>query len=176
MTLRGYDEVPHNLKALFLCYLARISWTTNFFCSCTNKFPKLLETVTVIFVSVIASIVFMKHLREIPHIFVANLALFDLGVMSMDVFALIGAIRGDTFLPEFPVLCEISGIICMLSCFGSLWTMMFVAVNRLDTFFWQSLGIPLGFLAVWEVFTTRKKKFFFRRASKFKVVLGCISI
>ncbi|XP_075247468.1 melatonin receptor type 1C-like [Convolutriloba macropyga] len=79
---------------------------------------------------VIASIIFMKHLRQIPHIFVANLAMFDLGVMSMNSFALIGVFCGDTFLPSYPILCEMSGVICMLSCFGSLWTMMFVAINR----------------------------------------------
>ncbi|XP_063728650.1 melatonin receptor type 1B-B-like [Symsagittifera roscoffensis] len=79
---------------------------------------------------VIASVAVVKNLRKLPHLFVINLAICDLGVMSMHVFVLIGAIYGDTFLKDRYVMCEVSGIVCMLSCFGSLWTMMFVAVNR----------------------------------------------
>jgi len=72
----------------------------------------------------------VKHLRQIPHLFVINLAICDLGVMSMNVFAYTGIFYGDTILAHNKVLCEISGTICMLGCFGSLWTMMFVAINR----------------------------------------------
>ncbi|XP_075262579.1 melatonin receptor type 1C-like [Convolutriloba macropyga] len=79
---------------------------------------------------VIASIALVKHLRQVPHLFVVNLAISDLGVMMMNVFVLIGVFFGDTVLPRYPWLCELSGAFCMLSCFGSLWTMMFVAVNR----------------------------------------------
>ncbi|XP_075264359.1 melatonin receptor type 1B-like [Convolutriloba macropyga] len=80
--------------------------------------------------SVIASVCFVKHLRQIPHLFVINLAICDLGVMSMNVFAYLGIFYGDTILAQNKVLCEVSGTICMLGCFGSLWTMMFVAINR----------------------------------------------
>lgn len=79
---------------------------------------------------VIASVAFMRHLRQIPHIFVVNLAVFDLGVMGMNCFVLVGCFTGDTFWTSHPLLCEISGVMCMMSCFGSLWTMMFVAINR----------------------------------------------
>ncbi|XP_063727274.1 melatonin receptor type 1B-A-like [Symsagittifera roscoffensis] len=79
---------------------------------------------------VLASLVFMSHLRQLAHLFLANLALFDLGVMFMNCIALTGVVWGDSVMRDNPVLCEVSGIICMVACFGSLWTMMFVAINR----------------------------------------------
>ncbi|XP_075249488.1 melatonin receptor type 1B-B-like [Convolutriloba macropyga] len=50
--------------------------------------------------------------------------------MAMNSFVLYGAIFGGSLLANNEVLCEISAIVCMISCFGSLWTMMFVAINR----------------------------------------------
>ena len=50
---------------------------------------------------------FMKHLRQLAHLFVANLALFDLGVMFMNSIALIGVIYGDRVMLENPILCEV---------------------------------------------------------------------
>ena len=75
----------------------------------------------------------MKKLRQLHHVFFVNLALCDFGVMIMDVFVLLGAIYGREFYLERPMLCEINGFICMISCFGSLWTMMFIAINRLTS-------------------------------------------
>ncbi|XP_063727463.1 leukotriene B4 receptor 1-like [Symsagittifera roscoffensis] len=83
---------------------------------------------------VIFSIALVRHLRELHHLFVANLALFDLGNMGMFCFMLYGAIFGGEFLATHRVICELSAILCMMSCFGSLWTMMFVAINRLIEF------------------------------------------
>ena len=51
---------------------------------------------TGMFVSVIASIALVKHLRQVPHLFVVNLAISDLGVLMMNVFVLIGVFFGDT--------------------------------------------------------------------------------
>ncbi|XP_075254806.1 melatonin receptor type 1B-B-like [Convolutriloba macropyga] len=79
---------------------------------------------------VMASVIFTKHLRELHHVFIVVLAVFDLGVMTMNVFVLLGTIYGDTFLPNNPILCEVSGIICMVGCVGSIWAMMFIAINR----------------------------------------------
>ncbi|XP_075248454.1 uncharacterized protein LOC142341411 [Convolutriloba macropyga] len=55
---------------------------------------------------VIVSLMFMKHLRQLAHLFVANLALFDLGVMFMNSIALIGVIYGDRVMLENPILCD----------------------------------------------------------------------
>ncbi|XP_075254805.1 melatonin receptor type 1B-A-like [Convolutriloba macropyga] len=79
---------------------------------------------------VIGSIIFVKPLKQLHHAFLILLATCDLGVMAMQCFQLLGTIFGDTFLPQHPVLCELSGMVCMTSCFGSLWTMMFIAINR----------------------------------------------
>ena len=99
----------------------------NGFCELFDKFLSLQKFG---FVSVLASLVFMSHLRQLAHLFLANLALFDLGVMFMNCIALTGVVWGDSVMRDNPVLCEVSGIICMVACFGSLWTMMFVAINR----------------------------------------------
>ncbi|XP_063722330.1 melatonin receptor type 1B-A-like [Symsagittifera roscoffensis] len=79
---------------------------------------------------IIAVVVMFKHLREVPHLLVINLAVSDLGVMLMSGLELIGVFYGDTFLPKYPLLCEFSGVLCMSCCFASLWTMMFIAINR----------------------------------------------
>ena len=81
-------------------------------------------------IAVIGSIIFVKPLKQLHHAFLILLATCDLGVMAMQCFQLLGTIFGDTFLPQHPVLCELSGMVCMTSCFGSLWTMMFIAINR----------------------------------------------
>ena len=86
-------------------------------------------------VSAICLILFVKELRQLHHVFFVNLALCDFGVMVMNVFALLGAINGENFYLERPMLCEISGFICMISCFGSLWTMMVIALNRFHWFY-----------------------------------------
>ena len=83
-------------------------------------------------ISAIGLILFVKRLRQRHHVFFANLALCDFGVMVMNVFALLGAINGKNFYMERPMLCEISGFICMISCFGSLWTMAVIALNRFN--------------------------------------------
>ena len=84
--------------------------------------------------SAIALILFVKELRQLHHVFFINLAICDFGVMVMDVFVLLGATFGKGFYMDRPILCEISGFVCMMSCFGSLWTMMFIAINRLVLF------------------------------------------
>ena len=86
-------------------------------------------------ISAICLILFVKELRQLHHAFFVNLALCDFGVMVMDVFALLGAVNGKNFYLERPMLCEISGFICMMSCFGSLWTMMVIALNRFNRFY-----------------------------------------
>ena len=95
------------------------------------------------FFSVIFSIALVRRLRELHHLFVANLALFDLGNMGMFCFMLYGAIFGGEFLATHRVICELSAILCMMSCFGSLWTMMFVAINRFILFNLNSLFVFL---------------------------------
>ena len=80
--------------------------------------------------AVIISIIVMKHLRQLHHLLLINLAIFDLVTMSMGGFALLGVFYGDTLLPQNRLLCEISGVICMPSCFGGGWTMMLIAINR----------------------------------------------
>ncbi|XP_075243853.1 melatonin receptor type 1C-like [Convolutriloba macropyga] len=79
---------------------------------------------------VIASIAFVKNLRQVPHLFVVNLAIADLGGLVRNCFILTGVFYGDTVLPKNQALCELSGMVCILACFGSLWTMMFIAINR----------------------------------------------
>ena len=96
------------------------------------EYPYLLTVYkfTVFHDEVIAVVVMFKHLREVPHLLVINLAVSDLGVMLMSGLELIGVFYGDTFLPKYPLLCEFSGVLCMSCCFASLWTMMFIAINR----------------------------------------------
>ena len=96
------------------------------------------------YVLAIGLIVFVKQLRQLHHVFFVNLALCDFGVMVMDVFVLLGAIYGRDFYLERPMLCEISGFICMMSCFGSLWTMMFIAINRLNFYTEPCMKISHG--------------------------------
>ncbi|XP_075262843.1 melatonin receptor type 1C-like [Convolutriloba macropyga] len=50
--------------------------------------------------------------------------------MMRGCFMLLGSLYGDTPYRENPLLCEINGMICTLACCGSLWTMMFIAINR----------------------------------------------
>ncbi|XP_075258788.1 melatonin receptor type 1B-like [Convolutriloba macropyga] len=79
---------------------------------------------------VIASIVFMKHMRQLHHVFLANLAVFDLAVMVMFGYMLYGGLYGGEEFKENKEFCNFTAIICSMSCFGSLWSMMFVALNR----------------------------------------------
>ena len=78
----------------------------------------------------IGSILFVKSLRQLHHVFIINLAMCDFGVMVMDIFVLIGAFYGEKPFADHPMLCEVCGFICLLSCFGSLWSMMFISINR----------------------------------------------
>ena len=97
-----------------------------------NLLAKLDSFQTACSISAIGLILFVRELRQIHHVFFVNLALCDFGVMITDIFALLGAINGESFFLERPILCEISGFICMISCFGSLWTMMVIALNRFN--------------------------------------------
>ena len=82
------------------------------------------------FISVIGCVCFVKHLQKLPHLFVLNLACCDLGVMAINILSIIGMFRGKEFYDRFPAVCEISGTLCMVSCFGSLYTMMMISINR----------------------------------------------
>ena len=98
-----------------------------------HLFATKTSKIVLSFFSAIALILFEKKLRQLHHVFFVNLALCDFGVMVIDVFVLLGAIYGKEFYIERPIMCEISGFVCMMSCFGSLWTMMFIALNRFSS-------------------------------------------
>ncbi|XP_063726772.1 melatonin receptor type 1C-like [Symsagittifera roscoffensis] len=79
---------------------------------------------------VIVSVLTTEKLRQLANIFAVNLAITDLGVMVLSFVVQIGIWRGQQFFEDHPMFCEVSGVLCNLSCYASLWTIMAIAINR----------------------------------------------
>ncbi|XP_075247852.1 melatonin receptor type 1B-B-like [Convolutriloba macropyga] len=79
---------------------------------------------------VIVSVLTTEKLRQLANIFAVNLAITDLGVMVLSFVVQIGIWYGEDFFHQHPNFCEVSGVLCNLSCYASLWTIMVIAINR----------------------------------------------
>ncbi|XP_063715552.1 melatonin receptor type 1B-B-like [Symsagittifera roscoffensis] len=77
--------------------------------------------------------------------------------MVMFLYMLYGGVYGSDSFEKNDAFCEFTAIICSMSCFGSLWSMMCVAVNRyifichnhLYARFWGVKGTILSLVLIW---------------------------
>ncbi|XP_072038653.1 melatonin receptor type 1B-B-like [Amphiura filiformis] len=80
---------------------------------------------------VILAVVAHKKLRSIHNIFIINLAAADLIVTVIIIpFALVGAIYKGSFLTEFDAICETVGVLSVLSCATSIFSIANIALDR----------------------------------------------
>ncbi|XP_076089883.1 melatonin receptor type 1B-A-like [Mytilus galloprovincialis] len=72
-----------------------------------------------------------KELKQVQSVFIVNLAISDMYVtLIADPMSIVGKIEGRPFFLQYPVLCEIIGKICTMSCISSLGSITFLSLNR----------------------------------------------
>ncbi|XP_052090330.1 melatonin receptor type 1B-A-like [Mytilus californianus] len=72
-----------------------------------------------------------KELRQVQSVFMVNLAISDLYVtMIADPMSIVGKVEGRQFFMQYPVMCEIIGKVCTVSCIASLGSITLLSFNR----------------------------------------------
>ncbi|XP_076091481.1 melatonin receptor type 1B-A-like [Mytilus galloprovincialis] len=72
-----------------------------------------------------------KGTMTVQSIFIVNIAISDMYVTLMaDPMSIVGKIEGRPFFMQYPILCEIIGKMCTISCIVSLGSITFLSFNR----------------------------------------------
>ncbi|XP_063967503.1 melatonin receptor type 1B-B-like [Lytechinus pictus] len=80
---------------------------------------------------VIGAVLTHRRLRNLGNAFVVNLAVADLAVSAfINAFGITGVVTTGSFFDNKHVLCQIIGVICIMSCSCSLWSIASIGVNR----------------------------------------------
>ncbi|XP_072014915.1 melatonin receptor type 1B-A-like [Amphiura filiformis] len=109
---------------------------------------------------VIAAVSAHKKLRSVHNVFVVNLAIADLFVISLVIpFAVVGALDKGSFLQQHDSLCEIIGFLVVSCCGASLYSIAFIALERYIFICHQTnhvkmynrITMPLMVVLIWVV-------------------------
>ncbi|XP_072014867.1 melatonin receptor type 1B-B-like [Amphiura filiformis] len=80
---------------------------------------------------VIGAVLVHKKLRVLSNAFIVNLAFADLCVsFFVNTFNIVGMMTKGIFFYDKPILCEMLGSICIISCLCSVWSVAAIATNR----------------------------------------------
>ncbi|XP_052090651.1 melatonin receptor type 1A-like [Mytilus californianus] len=72
-----------------------------------------------------------KGTMTMQSIFIINIAISDMYVTLMaNPMSIVGKVEGRTFFLQYPILCEIIGKMCTISCIVSLGSITFLSFNR----------------------------------------------
>ncbi|XP_072038975.1 melatonin receptor type 1B-A-like [Amphiura filiformis] len=79
----------------------------------------------------IAAVAVYDKLRSVHNIFIVNLAVADLFVTTLVIpFAIVGAIGNGSFFCQHDAICQVMGLLLVVSCGTSVWSIASIAIER----------------------------------------------